>query len=142
MNIKKAGFTLTEVMIVIIIIGILVALAIPNYTAKIEQIKGQNAVSNIQMIASALKIYFLKNSTEPTYPIGSLSAINTQLAISLSDTDFRYNIISSTSCATIQARRNSGTYVNWRISYNINAATSSPDNFNAASFTNKWPWHP
>ena len=50
---KKAGFTLVEIMIVVLIIGILLAIAIPNFVAARESSRAKACVGNIKQIDSA-----------------------------------------------------------------------------------------
>ena len=50
---KKAGFTLVEIMIVVLIIGILLAIAIPNFVAARESSRAKACVGNLKQIDSA-----------------------------------------------------------------------------------------
>ena len=52
-NTKKAGFTLVEIMIVVLIIGILLAIAIPNFVAARESSRAKACVGNLKQIDSA-----------------------------------------------------------------------------------------
>ena len=52
-NSKKAGFTLVEIMIVVLIIGILLAIAIPNFVAARESSRAKACVGNLKQIDSA-----------------------------------------------------------------------------------------
>lgn len=45
--IKKKGFTLIELMIVVVVIGILVAIAIPNYYSLVDKAKIASVVANM-----------------------------------------------------------------------------------------------
>ena len=49
----KAGFTLVEIMIVVLIIGILLAIAIPNFVAARESSRAKACVGNLKQIDSA-----------------------------------------------------------------------------------------
>ena len=49
----KAGFTLVEIMIVVLIIGILLAIAIPNFVAARESGRAKACVGNLKQIDSA-----------------------------------------------------------------------------------------
>ena len=50
---QKAGFTLVEIMIVVLIIGILLAIAIPNFVSARESARAKSCVGNLKQIDSA-----------------------------------------------------------------------------------------
>lgn len=60
------GFTLIEIMIVVVIIGILVALLAPRIMDRPDQARVVAARHDIQAIESALKLYRLDNGSYPS----------------------------------------------------------------------------
>ena len=60
---KKVGFTLTELLITVIIIGILATLALPMLVKTLEKAKIGEAMSNLNLIRTGQKIYFLEYGT-------------------------------------------------------------------------------
>ncbi len=54
---NKNGFTLIEVLVVVIIIGILTSVALPMYTRAIERSRAVEAMSNIKAINDAIYVY-------------------------------------------------------------------------------------
>ena len=66
MNLKTArGFTLIELMVVVVIIGILAAIAIPKFQNVTESAKFAACRSNLRNIASALNLYHADNGEYP-----------------------------------------------------------------------------
>lgn len=59
---NRKGFTLLEVLMVVIIIGILAGIALPQYTATIEKARSGEAVANIGSIRTALDRYWYQNN--------------------------------------------------------------------------------
>ena len=59
----KIGFTLTELLVVVIIIGIVATLALPMLVKTIEKAKLGEAASNLNLIRTGEKIYFLEWAT-------------------------------------------------------------------------------
>jgi type IV pilus assembly protein PilA len=57
------GFTLIELMIVIAIIGILAAIAIPQFSAYRKRSYNSSAKSDLRNIATAQEAYYVDNST-------------------------------------------------------------------------------
>ena len=60
---KATGFSLMELMIVIAILGIVSAIAIPAYTGYIETARMTEAKNNIAALKLAEEEYFLENNT-------------------------------------------------------------------------------
>ena len=52
------GFTLMEIVVVLVIVGIAAAVTIPNLTNSIEQTKAQEAKNNLLAISAAQEKYF------------------------------------------------------------------------------------
>jgi len=52
-RVRAAGFTLVEIMIVVLIIGILLAIAVPNFLAARETSRSKACVANLYQINSA-----------------------------------------------------------------------------------------
>ncbi|MCZ6517386.1 MAG: type II secretion system major pseudopilin GspG [Gammaproteobacteria bacterium] len=62
----SAGFTLIEIMVVVVILGILAAIVAPNIIGRVEQARVTRAKTDIQTIAAALKMFRIDNSRYPT----------------------------------------------------------------------------
>ncbi|WP_060484284.1 type II secretion system major pseudopilin GspG [Pseudomonas sp. NBRC 111123] len=62
----QRGFTLIEIMVVVIILGVLGALVLPNVMSRPDHAKLTAARTDIQSIATALEIYRLDNGRYPT----------------------------------------------------------------------------
>ena len=66
-SIQKKGFTLIELMLVVVIIGVLVGMVMPRLVGKSEQAKRSVAQADIEAnIASALELYEIDNGNFPT----------------------------------------------------------------------------
>src|SRR5688572_19146586 len=63
---KSRGFTLIEIMVVVVILGILAALIAPKMMSRPEQARIVRAKQDILAIQSALDLYKLDNGIYPT----------------------------------------------------------------------------
>jgi prepilin-type N-terminal cleavage/methylation domain-containing protein len=71
-NKARRAFTLVEIMIVVLIIGILLAIAVPNFVKARESSRTKACVANLKQIEAAKQQWAMdnkKNSTDsPTWP--------------------------------------------------------------------------
>jgi len=58
----KSGFTLVEILIVVVILGILAAIVIPQFTDASTQAKESALASDIQMMRSQLELYKIQHN--------------------------------------------------------------------------------
>ena len=64
------GFTLIEIMVVVVIIGLLAAVILPNVFGNVEKAQVSKAKSDIQAIETALTMYKLDNYKYPSTDLG------------------------------------------------------------------------
>lgn len=62
----KGGFTLIEILLVVVIIGILAAIAVPKFSGRIGQSKEAAARASIDAIGLALDMYEVDNGEYPS----------------------------------------------------------------------------
>ena len=109
---EKRGFTLTELIVVIIIIGILATLALTHYRPVRERSLDKEAQANLRLIEAAQRIYrmeagffYPRTGTETT------ADMNRDLKLALPTQNWSYGTTSGISTAS----RASGTRV-WTLS--------------------------
>ena len=84
------AFTLMEIMIVIVIVGLMAAFALPNYGKAIAKADERNAINNLLVIRSAVEMY-LANTGDATIPnMANIDAINATLGLSITDPNTTY----------------------------------------------------
>ena len=66
MNKKKQGFTLIELMVVIVILGLLAGIILPRFMGESDRAKQGIARTQMATLETALKMYKLDNGTYPT----------------------------------------------------------------------------
>ena len=119
---NRKGFTLVELLVVISIIGILSAIAIPKFTDATKTARGAKIQADLRTIDSASQIYY---ASAGSYP-GTVSALVTQ------------NLLAAEPTAPVGAwatQKASGTVASGTTTYSINASgraqlgTSTVENF-------------
>ena len=82
---NKFGFTLTELMVVVLITGIMASFAIPNYTKSVERAHQTDAVTQLTTVWAANQVYLAQ--TGQYWPASAgpfdVNAINTNLGLGI-----------------------------------------------------------
>ncbi len=82
------GFTLMELMIVVVIMGIIAAFSIPNYSKAVERSYERDGMVNLMAIYTSQKIYYNNNNT---YAGGkNISELNASLELGLISNGMSY----------------------------------------------------
>ncbi len=97
---QRKGFTLVELVIVIAILGILAAYAVPKYQGLVEQARSAEARAQLGTVRSALGIYYAKNhGVYPAALDGNIFADGTVPTVEVTKTDG--TVLSSAAVKTV-----------------------------------------
>ena len=73
---RATGFTLIEIMVVVVILGILAALIVPKIISRPDEARISAARQDVATLAQALKLYKLDNLAYPTTDQGLQALVN------------------------------------------------------------------
>ena len=74
---SRKGFTLVEIMIVVLIIGILLAIAVPNFIKARETSRSKSCVANLKQIEAAKEQWCMDNKQAATATPGTADLYGT-----------------------------------------------------------------
>lgn len=128
-NQNRRGFTLVELLTVVLILGVLISIALPQYTRSIERSRATEAMVGLKSLNDAVYAYAAGRSGDTACPVSFkklatlLNGKITNNGRTLETKDFIYTInsasnalIPGTDCPGVTAKRNAGTkydYVIW-----------------------------
>src|SRR5271154_3169812 len=72
MTCKSRGFTLVEILIVVIILGILAAIVIPQFTNASNDARNNSIASTLQTIRSQIELFKIQHADTPPASAGCL----------------------------------------------------------------------
>lgn len=87
----KAGFTIIELLIVVVMVAILAALVLPRFGTTMEQARANEAVSYLRMIRAGERAYFSRNNSVYIQSAGRLAILN-NLGVSVSETNYTFAV--------------------------------------------------
>ena len=71
-----AGFTLIEIMVVVVILGILAAVVVPNLIGQTYEAQRKRALADVRTLETAIELFKLDNFVYPQGDIGMEALLN------------------------------------------------------------------
>lgn len=107
---RTHGFTLLELIVVMVIMGITTIISVPYYNRNVERMRGKTAEFNLMTIFNRQKRFILDNGAYYVCPAApcAIAELNAALEMEIIDPYFTYSIEANGSGYTASALRNAG----------------------------------
>lgn len=99
---KVKGFTLIEIMIVVAIIGVIAAIALPSYKDSIRKSKRQTAIGDLMLYKQAQERY---RSNNLTYASSTSALDSLGVKVSSSTSDYSFSVVTGSATGTAYTLR-------------------------------------
>ena len=91
MNRTERSFTLLELILVVILIGVMAGYGVPSYQRAIEKNEERVAIVKLQTIVAGMKIYQAKHGDYPAVDMPDLTSINQTLGLNIVADNMSYD---------------------------------------------------
>jgi len=108
---NTAAFTLMEILVVIIIISIIAAFSVPNFSKSVRRARARDAVNNLTVIHAAQLIYGSMNSTfRLCNNVAAINALNGANSLSIVENGATYSCANANPPTVCTAVSNAGDF--------------------------------
>lgn len=105
------AFTIMEIMIVVVILGVIAGFALPNYTKAMERTYAADAISQLSALHAANGVMYARTrSYWPTSTVNNVTTINDTLSINIVPNGMTYSCTGDGTSFTCTATRTTGTF--------------------------------
>lgn len=98
-----SGFTMTEVIVAIVMLGILIAAAVPSYSKAIRKARERDAIMQLSAIHATNSLYRAETDVYLPTGTGDLAAINSGLGLNIAANGLTYTYTQSGGGTQFQA---------------------------------------
>ncbi len=116
----KRGFTLVEIMIVVAIIGLLVAIAIPNFLRAREEARANSCVANLKQLEGAKERWAMSENIDTATPATTGALVPNYLKIAPacpSNGTYTYGRINTVPTCSVGTNASTDTYDDHALPY-------------------------
>ena len=128
---NNIAFTLMELMIVVILVGMVAMFGIPKYTKAVNRAKEKDAVTNLGLILEAVRLHMSRTGGVPPPDLADVNEINSTLYLNILRQEGNTYQCVNANIYTCHATNADGWRVELRLDTNNGAIFCSPAPFSA-----------